>query len=584
MRRLHLGVLAAGVFASIGTEQALALTAGDGVCTSPLDYGSSWIIRPHIGACTPTSCAQGNGGTTYQRWTRDRVAACDGCIVEIGDDEQTLNLLSGNDIPSQPDAGFALNFNLTPPATTVPLSSTNMKKYIDDVNARVPAGHSGPIFVYAMRWDLLNRHDLDRTGNYGSGNHAPQASWVLRSDRDFTAFANWFRGAGAGAQSDQARCDSVAGGANDGLACGWTHCRNFSETSLFTDELYSAPEGGLHCNRTYDFTTQREFGARTYDLLNAISPGLADDAVWSISRVSDNTKVFNGSSGGVFANMLDTSYQDAMVELCAEAIALGYDACDFPHKNHFYWFRGGGSLAQRQLEFWLDINDTLGGYNGDANLCPTDSGVNGIFVTLDTIPELVLCETALSGPPERPNGDPWQWDDYALAQVEIARALYNEVPRLPYFRLVSPYWYVGCSSWDGVSTKIGSTYTTAGCEGAGGSASCASGGSNCGWDDHSTTPSADEAAYLREIVQRAAYVVIDLGGKAPTSASIGSGAGSGWSFETLKKVIENPQPGVPAPRVVGYYNPLGQENEFGAAPRLCANPAEENPLVDRLTP
>lgn len=513
--RTRVALLAAALLALWVAERAPALTSGDGVWPSPLDFGSSWITSPHD---------RSSGGV--QLWTRERIAAMDGAIVTVGDDEQTLNLPSAHEIPGIISSSFDLNFT----TSSVQKSTDNLLLYMADVRARVPAGHDGPLFFYDTRPDLILRHEADGTGVW-----APESDWFLRTDRLIANFTGWF----------------------DGLGSQWSWCRSPNLSGDAT-EAWDAAEGGTGCNRTFLSVADGEYGARLYDLIEGVVPGLGDDVAYYVARPD------SASQGAYYpyaalANMLDPEYQDAVVDRCAQAVALGWDGCYLPHKNSFYWNNDGTDATTRGVEHWIDVGDGLGGYSSSA-------GTSGCTITgtLDTLAELFACETLSSGPPELPDGTPFLWDEYALGQVEIARKL--NAAGVPYFRLVNPYWYEGCD-WgpDHAGAQMPGTWSDASCANE--------------WDDPGTAN--NEAAFLREIVQRAAFVEIDLGGKPTGSESIGSGGGSGFSFADLKWILEHPASG-PVPRVLGFYNPGATNGAYATPPKLGTDPSEDNPMTERL--
>lgn len=519
---------------------AEAYRAGDGVCADPFGYYGRYIQNADTSSCTATSCESGDN--TYLAWTRQRLANCDNCLVSIGSDEQSLNVTSSPVIPEEQSTTFTLHWSgITDGYAN--FSTTNITTWMDSIRALVPAGHDGPIFVYAMRWDLLSRHELAMT----STDLTPAASWFLRTDRVHANFADWFHGAGAGAAGDS-RCDLVAGGANDGLACGWSLNRNpTTVTSLTAGEIWDTTvPASSGINRVFPIG---EYNARLYDLIDDVQAGLADDAVYYINISNAGTaKVWIATAA--LADMLDNSYQAAAVAKCSAAMAAGYDGCEFPHKHDHFWNQNTG-LA---VSYWLNVGDGLSGLSGAVSGGCTPTG------TLDTITELESCGSGVSsGPPERASGTMWEWEEYALAQAELMRL--NNAASNKTVRIVTAALYRGCEWGPSHSNaKMGATYDHATCDND--------------WDDTGT--SALEDAYLREIVQRQEWVYIDLGGKALTSSSIGAGAGSGFSYEDLKWVIENPESGVPAPKVMGWLN-SDAPNTVGQAPILCADTSETNP-------
>jgi len=501
---------------------------GLGNCDPRLDNDGPFITRAHDSCCSTTSCQSAPGNPPYVRWLRQDVAEAEGFIVTIGDDEIDMNLVSSPVIASQTSTCFGKHFS----ATNV-LSTANLRAYVEDVRDRVPAGKQGPLIFWLQRWDLLTRQELA----LNQDPYKPLPSWVLRTDRAWATFTDFFDRSPVD-PADQATCGT------DGEGCDWSRCR--TPSTPFSDADSWDAGAGSGCNSS-------ESGKRLYELLNTLSNGLAEGSAGSDGRpavyyVGGGPKMF--SAVGVLADMLEPTYQDAMVELAARAFTeLGVDGVDFPHKNGFFWQNSS------PRNYCLDVGDALSCGFPAAECTQLDP--NG---TVNSLHELEDCG-AFSGPPERASGAAWGWAARAQAEVEIARKLYSRTAgRVPYFRYVNPYWYSKCfdSGW-----TIDSDFGDAAC--------AATGGADGKFDDPAS--SGNEAVYQREIVQRAAYVLIELGGKPRTDPSIGSGAGSGYSFEQLKAKIENPAPGVPAPKVVGWY----QSAPAGTTGKLCRNPGETNP-------
>lgn len=517
---------------------------GIGNCPPVLDFGLSlWGDDPAENSCDATTC-QGNSTATYQHWTREDAALCDGCVFEVGGDEQDFDLPSTHSIPGLTSSGFDLHWS----SSNMPMDLDRILTIIADIRARVPAGRRGPSFVLSMRWDLATAWEMDLLGAY-----APQASWFLRTDRSFSTFAGWFNGAGG--EADAARCGA------DGEGCQWSKCRSPASTFQL-DERWNAAQGGSHCNKTWSgsWNTDGEWGIRSWDLAEAISPGLGDAIVYHIAPGDGLT--FRPT--GVLMNLRESSYQDAMVSLCSYVISRGFDGCVYPHKRHQFWWTGGATEADRQISFWPDIGDGRGGLEDVGNFASHLTG------TMDTLAEIVAEGAVFSGPPEIPNGVAgcatgggcaYDWGQYSLGMLETARK--NDTAGNTTMRVLDPALYEGCpkakADWD-------SAYDDAACDNA--------------HDDADGAVS--ETASEREIIARTEWVFINLGGKQLNAPDIGPGnPASGWSFDELRTLLLDPPTGAESPSFVSWYG-LGSNPDTGTTPKLCGNPSATNPTSPRL--
>lgn len=529
-----------GAFAMLLLASCISLPAHAIIPTnsgypSPLDYGSSaWITYPDTSGCSNATKSCASGGSDRLKWTVDRIVSMGRAAVLFNGGDVALGLPGRIEIGSlvtdlQPysSSGFALHFD----DGRLRQRDADIARLLAEIESR-PGGNL-PIKVFGQRWDLAYREQLSRIGEF-----AMTPSMLLRTDRTLANVAASFAG-GTIADTDTTRCGGT------GTDCDFSPCRAPTTTSKVADELYGAVivDPGAGCGRVYDGTSNKERGVRLDQLLENIGTGLGESVPYYIARSDSTTKVFNHYA--VLVDMLDPTLQALYVRWCARAIEVGYDACDFPHKDHFFRTSSGGSgVFDPPPSHWPDTSDSLGGY---------------------TMAQLVASETPFSGPPERTNGDTWNYARRKLAEVQIARLL--DTAGLPFVRLVNPYWFEGCpkaiGDWD-------SAYDDAACDGAG--------NSDVNYDDQATL-SDEEDAYQREIVARADYCIIQTGGKVLSGADggLGSGAGSGWSYQELRSLIHSmaSPDGTPC-EVIGYEN----GGEEATPPVYYANPSEDNPESD----
>lgn len=486
--------------------------SGRGQCPPRGDFqGSMWQDSVATNGCTSAGCQV--SGSEFLRWTRQAQAECEGCLVYVGDSTVDFGLPLVNTDPAIPfyrSSVFDLHFSTTPRDQSV----SSWLLIMADVRSRVPYGRRGPIFVYDMRWDLVNRWELDQAAPF-----AYEADWLLRSDRAITNFGSWITS----------------------LSGTYSHCSQPHHVDT-TEQYDDAAPGGTGCNRLFgdDESLDGEFGIRLYDKLESLEEGLGDAGVYYVSE--DESPSF--SPYAVVGDLTNEEYQDQKVAECSALIALGFDACDFPHKIH-YFCTMNASAPCTAVQFWPVTGDGLGGGNASQGLPITGN--------LDTLGE--INDTIFSGPLETASGTPYIWREYARGMVETQRK--NAAVGNPTAVIITPYLWQGCpkdpAAWD-------SAYNDAACANR--------------WNDSDAT--ACEACTEREIVQNAEYVVIDLGNKPLTHASIGSGGGSGFSFAEIKALLLNPPGGGPAPREVYPYNEYqgGNTNVRGTPERLCGDPGQ----------
>jgi hypothetical protein len=503
-------------------------------CPASKDKASTLIFLPEARACTATNCADGSGGSpVYLTWTRDRIAKSHDYKVLFGTNEEQPtggDFAFSTTIPSPRNINFGLHFTNPNPET----SAVNLLTWLNDVKARVSGGN-GPTYLVEHRFDLVYLQQLYETGAY-----AMDGDMFLWSDRSHTAFVAWWE------RNMTTTADILRCGAN-GNGCCWSNYRGVPNAY---DESYCSGSNNPNNSEQYFMATK----------LAQIQTGLGASSVKYIDRstapnpnvAGSGTHIFHGIA--VLADLLDTDYQDMIVEYIEDKMTYyGAAGVMFNNKNHFYISAETGTATA--VSNWVNIGDGLSGL-GVGGRCP------GIIGTLDSLEELDRCQGGVySGPPERSAGNggtAFNWAAYSQGQVEIARKLYSHSPRIPYGVIVNANIFRGCpTTW-----VMDSTYDHADCD-----------------DIYDTSAGSGETAELREIVMKSKWAYVDLQGKAETG-SIGSGAGSGYTFAQMRTMMLNPDVGEPEPDEVLVYD---QNQPNATAPKLCLNPSETNPDTPKLT-
>jgi cysteine-rich repeat protein len=510
-------------------------TTGAGTCPPSYDLGSNaWADGPHT---------TNTGGVS--RWTIDRLASAGRIIVTIGGFEDEAGFFGTVQpaLPGQSASGFALHFD----DGRQVMSLENLVSFIEAVKARVPAGHARPLFFTDVRHDLLTQHDV-----MAAGVQRPSASWFLKSSRPLSTLAFALRGPGLIAQT-HADCDLEPGGANDGLACGLTMCRNFDPSTVTAGELYGEANLGTGCGRVYDGTGNRSRGVTLPELIDGIEPGLGDRVAYYKQRSGSIDDNVVGFGIGAMANMLDADFRASRVERCKAYVALGFDGCAQSHKDHFYCTRDASDGICTPVQAWpLIAGDGLGGY--------ASSGTTTPFIDLTGDDGL----QPISGPMLQPDGTtPFAWGERARGERLIAEDL--DDAGVPVFVYVNPYPYEGCpldpTTWDDLAN-----YNDTDCLN--------------NYDDADGTHC--ETCSMRARALNADFILIDTGGKPLDSDNLGSGSGSGLSFAELRGILENfPSPDGTPPVVLGWISApgFGTNNTKATPPKLCADPSETNPLT-----
>ena len=522
-------LLAAFVMLWSTAVSAGGITAGSGHYGSTTDLGGSSAIRPDRNCWTDPP----NGSDDILRWTRARLAACDGCLAFSGPYEQGWGLVPQSQFASSPpqtSTCFALN------RTSGKLDFPNASAYRNAVKALVPSGHTGPLFVAETRFDLISEPQAQLGGAM-----ALQPSMFLRTPRTWANFTGWF-------DSTHGADDTTLCGAGPPWNCQWSDCRAPLDTSTArAGDKWNAGDVNPGCNHN-------EWGQQLPDALKLIDPvlatGVATNGISAAVRYSFGRNTWTQSTNAVMADRLDPAYQAWAVNYAKAILAAGWDMVSLTEKLHFFVLGSG-----TKIENWPDTSDALGGNcttikDYGATIAPEDiiTGGCGIF----------------SGPMQRANASAYELGQDILGQLQLARLFVAN--GIPFHRTVKPNWWKGCNQ---DASQWTSPYDVASC-------------TDISNEDSATA--GDETAMLREIAQLATVVEIDIAGSDPASPDIAS---AGWSYKNLKNLLEHPPTGAPATRVVGWTGAGPNNGNYATPPKVGYNPSETNPgtaIPDPTTP
>jgi hypothetical protein len=529
-----------------------------GTCPSNLDHGSKLIEQPQSACCgTSANCPSGQT-PNRPRWNISRIAttANDTWIVTLGHSEITI-LDTNPVIPPINNVCFALS------VAGGDESGANLKKYLDELTTQATAAGVTLETFYDFRPDLWDRYEV-ATDEVSLG--AFNGAWVLRKDngagtgRTFSTVATWLsaartddaerQGLGCLASTSPWACCT---GLGTGTCTDFSWCRATSSST----EVYNPLD--IHDSSTSDSGCDDDEGDYLWKpLLDGFEANLGERSVkYMFSRSGNTQQLWHPHS--VLADLANSSARTFALEQAYENAIVGIGVTGLELGNKFHFYRGfvsGDVDAMTNVQFWPDMGDGVGGlvaYNGVCQGGPLSNGGDiDASGRISSLAEMALCDAMFDGPVYRSTGATYTYPDYVLGETELARSAFSHSPRVPYMMRVNANWYAGCSA----SWTVDSDYTDA---------SCAA--SDALFDDPATV-GVNEAALIREMVQKSTRLVIPTSGANTTTDPISQ---SGLSGNQLVAMISGGVNTPPAANKIVVYD---SAKPRAIPPALCSAPSD----------